>query len=229
MDGRIACIDYAATPESELFSQAFLNAAEHTRLYRINHPGQRKAFLAGRVLIRGLATIEIGLNAAEITIDTDTHGKPFLPSAPNWYFNLSHSRGLCVLASARQSIGIDVELLRDSSNYRDLAHTLFEIEKPQLPVKALPEDIMHSQLYDSDLAFYVAWTRQEACLKWQGSGLAGFSAVPNLQHCLSAEIRLDSGLRRYIVSLYQNHRKDCCLVLDEHFTSSGASLITLKF
>ena len=215
MDGRIACIDYASASESELSEQALLDGAERDRLKAVHHPRQRLAFLAGRTLIRSLAARELDQSAKSITIAIGPGGKPCLRDFPHWQFNLSHSHGLCVLASDHWPIGIDLEYVRDASSYASLAAGLFDSSELQL-------------MDDPDRGFFRAWSRREAWLKMRGTGLAGLGEIPDTGFCRSALIALNPSLGRghYLVSLCPSRQlsPDASLDWEEAMAPRGAFL-----
>ena len=80
-------------------------------------------------------------------------------------FNLSHSQGLGLLAvSGEHRLGVDVEALRESVDYANIARRFFapaEVEELlALPIEQQPQ------------AFFTCWTRKEAYIKGLGQGLA---------------------------------------------------------
>jgi len=91
-------------------------------------------------------------------------GKPYLASDPTLHFNLTHSRDLALVAVTRACrVGIDVERIRPMTDIVAIAQRYFPSGSP-LP--ATPRD------------FFRQWTRFEARLKAQGTGLFGIMEFP---------------------------------------------------
>jgi 4'-phosphopantetheinyl transferase len=80
-------------------------------------------------------------------------------------FNVSHSGRLCVIAlSRRESVGVDVEMVREITDADQLTRALFT-DKERCEWAGLVRT-------RSDTAFLTCWTRKEACLKALGIGLS---------------------------------------------------------
>ena len=95
-------------------------------------------------------------------IATGPHGKPYLRNS-DLHFNVSHSGDLRVLAVATREVGVDVEVLRDRGDVRELAAVGLPPEQAA-QVAAAPEA-------ERDLLFHRLWVRHEARLKCHGVGL----------------------------------------------------------
>jgi phosphopantetheinyl transferase len=94
---------------------------------------------------------------AEPRIELGTHGKP---RTQGLHFNLSHSGHLRVLAVARIEVGLDVELIRDRGDVRELAAI------------GLPADQAAEVAADPTAErFHRLWVRHEARCKLHGVGL----------------------------------------------------------
>lgn len=69
--------------------------------------------VASRWALREILGRYLGLPADELRFETGRHGKPRLAEpASGLAFNLSHSRGLGLVAVARREVGVDVERIR---------------------------------------------------------------------------------------------------------------------
>lgn len=113
-------------------------------------------YLAGRFLIQKIIESVHGYMDWD-RLGTTSKGKPYYLSGPS--FSISHSERIICGVYADSDIGIDVECIReiDIDQYR----------------KALSEqeyDLIRSS-EDSLSTFYRIWTRKEAILKAEGSGL----------------------------------------------------------
>jgi 4'-phosphopantetheinyl transferase len=103
--------------------------------------------------------------AAELVIERPGKGKPRVGApATDLQFNLSHTRGMALLAVAPGiDVGIDIEVERDLQNRLAMARRVF----PAAVVDSLG-------LLDADgqnLAFLSAWTAMEARQKTFGRGI----------------------------------------------------------
>jgi len=91
-------------------------------------------------------------------------GKPYLASAPDIRFNLSHSREMALVAVAREiEVGVDIERVRPMPEYAAIAQRFFP------PGAPAPNGVRD---------FFRHWTRFEALLKAHGAGLYGAGATP---------------------------------------------------
>lgn len=87
-------------------------------------------------------------------IAAEEGGKPFFPSAPGRWYNLSHSRGLILCALSDQGeVGVDIERLRP--------------HRPGLPAYVMSEDELAA--FDGSWEdFARVWTLKEAYAKFLG-------------------------------------------------------------
>ena len=107
--------------------------------------------------VKQIAAEKYNIKANTLEIKKQTHGKPYFESLPQFYFNLSHTEGIQALAVSDSDVGIDVEKLR-TPNLR--------------VVKRFCED-EREYIADSPTRFLEVWTKKEAYLKMQGTGIAG--------------------------------------------------------
>jgi len=99
-----------------------------------------------------------------IAVDYNPYGKPLLATACGLEFNLSHARGVALVALAlNRRIGIDVEFIRDDLALDDLAATFFS--------PAERRALARLSGAERTRGFYRCWCRKEAYLKAQGLGL----------------------------------------------------------
>jgi 4'-phosphopantetheinyl transferase len=94
------------------------------------------------------------------------NGKPELcPPVQDLSFNLSHTQGLAFVAVAGgEQIGIDAEIVRPGIDVENLSRRFF--------CRAEADEIMALPYGSRCRAFFACWTRKEAILKAQGSGLS---------------------------------------------------------
>ena len=111
------------------------------------------------------------VSAAEVRFTYGDHGKPELATPQGdsgLRFNLSHSRGLALCGVTRERlIGVDVERIRARSNIERVAERFFSTAE-NAALRSIPREQQRE-------AFFRCWTRKEAYLKAQGSGVFGGS------------------------------------------------------
>lgn len=86
-------------------------------------------------------------------------GKPYFPAFPHCHFNLSHSGTLVLCALDEQPVGVDIECIRP--HHPNLARRICSEQ----------ELAWLEQQEDSISALCQLWTRKEALVKYQGTGL----------------------------------------------------------
>lgn len=139
-------------------SAAVLDATEQQQAARFVRDEHRERFILRRSTLRRLLSDWTGINPDAIQYTKGLYGKPELPEVP-FHFNLSHTHGAVVYYFGPYAAGIDIEDIQPARRFA-------EIERTQLH----PEE---QQCCDSDRDFFTLWTRKEAVLKADGSGLTG--------------------------------------------------------
>jgi len=136
---------------------------EAERAARFAVPDLRRRYLNAHRAMRAILRRTIG---GEPRIVAGENGKPWLPDAPQWQFNLSHSRGLALLAVARGvEVGVDVEYIRAHLDWEAIAERFFP--------PAAAAEFFRAPEADRDREFFRQWTRLEATWKALGVGLYG--------------------------------------------------------
>ena len=141
-----------------------LRPDERERAGRLLFPADQQQSIASRATLRLLLAHYAGAeHPRDLRLIYGEHGKPGLADS-DLRFNLSHTRDLALFAFAREiHLGIDVENLRASDDLDDVAEQNFApAEHAALVAMSQNERIP---------AFYRCWTRKEALLKAEGSGL----------------------------------------------------------
>jgi 4'-phosphopantetheinyl transferase len=142
-----------------------LSPDEQARADMMKHEGARNGFERTRIALRLILSACTGVEPARLPIVIDSRGKPGLglPDAP--FFNVSHAGGVALVAVTRAGpVGVDIEFVRPAPRLDDIA-TRFFAPGEAAALRALPA----ARRLD---AFYACWTRKEAFVKAQGSGLA---------------------------------------------------------
>jgi len=161
-------VDLAAVAEAEPRWKQILSEDEQARASRFHFSKDRQDFTATRALLRMILAGYVHSDPTELVFGYSHKEKPSLSSPRSdsqVEFNVSHSGAIALLAFARgRLLGVDVEQLRENFDHETIARRFFsEQEQRQLAMLAPPER------YD---AFFRCWTRKEAYIKAQGSGLS---------------------------------------------------------
>ncbi|MBQ9082402.1 MAG: 4'-phosphopantetheinyl transferase superfamily protein [Clostridia bacterium] len=170
---QIVCIDISPIDETEyrrLYGAA--SPRRQARADRMRLFADRVRCVAGDALIRYALCVR-GIPGC-YRMDTGTHGKPFLPDAPDLCFSLSHSGRWAAIAWGNRPVGLDLETVAPRPTAEALARRRFAPAE-QAYLAAAPEG-------ERLLRFYRLWTAKEAYVKYLGTGLtrslASFSVVP---------------------------------------------------
>lgn len=139
-----------------------LNTEEKRRSVLYHFEADRNRFIISRSFLRILLAEEIGINALEIKIEKDSFEKPFLPSHPNTYFNVSHSGDFALIILGSKMVGIDVEKMDLNQDFSDIIPSVFCTKE----INELQDSS------DKTRTFYKFWTRKEAILKAIGKGIS---------------------------------------------------------
>jgi len=100
----------------------WLSPSELERYKRLNHPGRRDEFLAGRWLIRQCFVRRFGGAPSDWPLIEEVNLPPRLDGKCAFgHLSISHGGGFVAAAIAEQPIGVDVE-----SRFRDLPQAVFE-------------------------------------------------------------------------------------------------------
>ena len=156
------CLPAAAWEDS-------LSPDEHARAGRFSFHRDRNAYITTRAVLRELLGQYLTKPPKEIQFQYAERGKPALavagsPPSPPVHFNVSHSRGIALLAfSLERRVGVDVELIRPIENWEDIARRFFS-ESELAELRTLPPE-QHNE------GFYTCWTRKESYIKARGEGL----------------------------------------------------------
>jgi len=145
-----------------------LSADEQLRAERFRFEQVKRRFKTGRGLLRLLLSRYLEIAPAQIQFEYGVQGKPALAEKLNKIdlrFNLAHSEDFISLAvSCGREIGLDLELIRPLKEAEKIAEQFFSTS----------EYTKLCSLTDKEkvLGFFNCWTRKEAYIKAQGSGLA---------------------------------------------------------
>ncbi len=143
-----------------------LSPAEVRRMDRLRQPGLRSRYACSHVALRCLLGARLGVPPRSLEFGSGVHGKPrFIGVQTDLEFNLSHSRGIALVAmSSGRPVGVDVEHV--------------DRGRPGVPpvaIRFFPRDeadtLSHLEGSTARLAFTRLWARKEACVKATGGTL----------------------------------------------------------
>lgn len=148
-----------------------LSAEDHARIERMRFPDGRHQQRVTRALARHALSHHLPAMAPSAwRFQQDEFGRPSIASdlpedARRLHFNLSHTRGLVVMAVGLMPLlGVDVERIASEVSL-DVASRYFSAQEV-LALAALPEA-------DKPRRFQRLWTLKEAYLKGLGTGISG--------------------------------------------------------
>lgn len=150
--------------------------------------GQRLCVLAYQLLKRGLKEV-YGIDENPLFIYNE-YGKPSIAGHPEIFFNLSHCKEAAICVVSDRPVGVDVESVR-SFNDSLVRYTMNEDEVREIEAAE-----------DRAVAFIRLWTKKEAALKLEGTGISKDMKLVLRQRKLDFETFIDSQ-RRFIYSVCQ--------------------------
>lgn len=164
---------------------AMLNVEERAR-----HNGYRdrlaaRMFLTGAAMVRCLASRELSVPPHRVVVDRTCrrcggpHGRPYIVNTDGagimLHFSVSHSTGWVGVAVAREVIGLDVQAQEPRVDLPELGRIfLSSAEQAVLESAGVAASPAH---------LLVWWTRKEAALKLNGTGLTSEPGEWSLQLC----------------------------------------------
>lgn len=151
-----------------------LSISEKERANRYHFEKDRNRFIICRVFLKNLLAEELGVDVLNIEIGYLPNKKPFLPSHPTLYFNLSHSNEMALVAISSRKVGVDLEKMENANNYFGIIPTIFSSN----------EIVLFNKSDDKNRKFFESWTRKEAIVKTIGSGITDdLKSIPVTDGC----------------------------------------------
>jgi 4'-phosphopantetheinyl transferase len=153
---------------NQLFLRELLSKDEIERASKFKFDRDRDFFIKGTGLLRLLIQNYTGVSAYDISFSQNKYGKPDILNRQNntkLNFNLSNSQNwLCIGFILNESIGVDLEVIKQINDYYDVADKFFsDCEIKQLKTFSEKESLQ---------ALYSCWTSKEAFIKFSGEGLS---------------------------------------------------------
>jgi len=143
--------------------RSWLSADERERAGRFYFGRDRDRFVAGRGQLREVLARYLRVPPSAVAFSYGPQGKPRLAGDGRLRFNLSHSEDRALLGVARRELGIDLERIRPTVDYHEIARYFFSSEETAT-LMGLPSA-------GRARAFFAFWTYKEAFIKAKGGGL----------------------------------------------------------
>lgn len=167
--GRVA-VRFAAIDRPSSADEALLSADEIGRANAFRFERDRCSFVAARAFLRRTLSAYCEISPDRIAFRYSSAGRPELPWPGAPVFSLSHSDGFALLALGDVGpIGADLERVRDMADRDSVAKTVMHPSEWS--------DFAGLDEAERTQAFFRLWTRKEAALKAQGTGLLAEPAL----------------------------------------------------
>ena len=159
---------------SDLLS--LLSKEKQEQIQKFHFEVDKKLSLLSDVLVRYVACNLLGVSNVDLLFQKNEYGKPHLVGIDNFHYNISHTRNAFVVGVSKETIGVDIEKIRECE--MKIANRFFTTEEVQYIKKG-----------DKEVSkrFYEIWTKKEAYIKWRGKGLSipldSFNVVSNTLLC----------------------------------------------
>ena len=167
----------------------FLDNFEKEKTAQYKNIDSKNTFTVCRAYAKKLLSKSVATEVEKISFDYTKDGKPYL----NDYlinFNISHSHDFGLIGISDRPIGVDIEKINETRNWRSIAESMFSKEELKW-LKARP----------SCERFYLLWTLKEARLKCDGFSCGStifkevsfdINAIPNFHKYNSFSVVDDS-------------------------------------
>jgi 4'-phosphopantetheinyl transferase len=126
----------------------FLSPFEKNRANRYHFSNDKNRFIICRTVLKFLLAKQTGLDVNEIVLDKYSDKKPYLPSHPSVFFNVTHA-GDCAV------------IVNKDFDYNEILSGIFN--------KSEIHEVFNSN--NKQRTFYKLWTRKEAIVKATGKGI----------------------------------------------------------
>lgn len=141
-----------------------LSPDECQRAVRFRAPENQDLFVAGRAILRIILSHFVCEPPGKLIFGYGPHGKPYLKNHPQVHFSLAHSGGFAVYALAADDIGVDVELVKPTTEWQKISQRFFSPREAEELLKLPPGEQIRG--------FFACWARKEAFLKATGQGMS---------------------------------------------------------
>jgi 4'-phosphopantetheinyl transferase len=161
--------DRGVESRSSVDCRELLNDEERAQEVRFCFSRDRRQFLFSRALLRRTLSRYAPVKPRDWIFSANSYGRPEIVNTEGTRlelsFNLSHTRGLIVLAVTRRRVlGVDVENITCRTPSLELANRFFAIDEAA-SLKAVPSQLQPYR-------FFEYWTFKEAYIKARGMGMS---------------------------------------------------------
>lgn len=198
--------------ESEYPNKDSLSDDEIKRVNKLKFESDKQRALKTYFIRRKILSAYTDISPEKIIFKYNVHGKPYFTDGNNFgiKFNYSHSQDLLLFAICLDNeIGVDMELIKDLPDLKNLAENYFS-----------QEEFRYYQSFKSPeeklFFYYKIWTRKEALLKAIGTGL-----TENLKE-LNVPGKIEKDNSKLIVNYYKKNWTICDLKVPKNFIGSLA-------
>ncbi len=156
-------------------AEAVLSREEILRTRRFVRPVDSDRFIVAHGALRMVLGLYLSTDPQALEFRAGPMGKPALVQTfTDLRFNLSHSADLALIAVARgREIGVDVERVERGIEFDPIVEHYFE------PAEAW--DLRIAPPQERVSRFFDLWTRKEACVKAEGTGLGSAARTDRFQ------------------------------------------------
>lgn len=146
-------------------AEAVLSREELFRAGRFARVIDRERFIAAHGALRMVLGLYVSADPQSLEFRTGPMGKPALVQTfTDLRFNLSHSGDIALIAVTRgREVGVDVERVQRDIEFDPIVEHYFD------PTEAW--DLRTAPPHERVGKFFDLWTRKEACVKAEGTGL----------------------------------------------------------
>ena len=129
---------------------------------KLKNPSSARESLVAGLLFQEVVQKELKLSAGDIRILRNKNGKPSIEGYNDFFYNISHSGDMVVMAAGDTELGIDIEGLRQRAADDKVAQRCFSERELKY----------YHGAKDKTEAFFEIWTMKEAYLKFLGCGIS---------------------------------------------------------
>jgi len=151
--------ELACLQDADLFE--FLSSDRQRKVERLHFTVDKRVSLYSELLLKKIAALYLAIHPNKVIVATYAYGKPYIKGHADFYFSISHTRSLIVLAVGVSLLGIDVECCTN------LLHV------PSVVSHFSQEEQIYIENYSEKKKEVILeiWTKKEAYLKALGLGL----------------------------------------------------------
>lgn len=149
----------ASNDIADISEEIKLSEYRKNKVDAIKNAAAKKERLAASVLLSFALKKCFGFDESEQEYAETDFGKPYIPSCPDAYFNISHTDGYCAVAVSDVPVGIDIQRIEPklTSGKRAIIRRFFR---------------ENECCTDDPSVFFRLWTAKESIVKCTGEGIS---------------------------------------------------------